>query len=203
VDRTQRKQIIWLKWIDPLAHLVESEEEDEQDAVLARASKDDFLEGEEAPSSSGPGKGSAGPAVSGPWGIVPLHEHNLPGKLFNFWLGHANFDLTKQVVAQIEAVPGVETLDVFTRYRFRLGVGKAFDQRAVRADVEDSVCQEPGEHDTADLLADALAQRYPHWQVFVLEDGRLEAVGGQDRKDVQTRGQVWKAQAEEVIDSED
>ena len=39
----------------------------------------------------------------------------------------------------IDETEGVETCDCFSRYRFRLGVGKAFDSKEVRKDVQDRV----------------------------------------------------------------
>lgn len=62
--------------------------------------------------------------ISTPMGMVPLTEHTDPNQIFNFWVGHTNFDISKDIVDVINHVSGVETLDIYTRYRFRVGIGK-------------------------------------------------------------------------------
>jgi len=59
-----------------------------------------------------------------PMGIIPLTEHTDAGKIFNFWVGHTNFNISSKIVNTIKRIPGVETLDIFTRYRFRVGIAK-------------------------------------------------------------------------------
>lgn len=71
-------------------------------------------------------------AVMTSMGVMPITEYNTPGKTFDFWVGHTNFSITRDVHKLIEAIDGVETFDVFTRYRFRIGIGKLFDAIKVR-----------------------------------------------------------------------
>lgn len=70
-----------------------------------------------------------------PMGIIPITENTASSKIFNFWLGHTNFNITKKIAQTIEDIDGVETLDVFTRYRFRIGVGKAFSDSDVMRNI--------------------------------------------------------------------
>ena len=63
--------------------------------------------------------------------VIPYNEKQPSGKIFNFWIGHTNFDITHNVKETIEAVDGIEILDVFTRYRFRIAIGKSFTDREV------------------------------------------------------------------------
>lgn len=71
------------------------------------------------------------PMIITPFGFVPYTENTATGKIFNFWVGHTNFNISKTISQIIEESPGVETLDVFTRYRFRIGIGKAFKDSSV------------------------------------------------------------------------
>lgn len=64
-------------------------------------------------------------------GIIPYNEHTDCCKIFNFWIGHTNFSLSNRVIETISAIEGVETLDIFTRYRFRVSFGKAFIDREI------------------------------------------------------------------------
>lgn len=136
------KKIIWQKWRDPLG-VIDTDagkpaeiEEDSEYLAASNSFEDDRPSYRRRKFK----KGMTGPAIIGPMGIIPVHEENMPSKLYNFWMGHTNFDLDEKAVGTIELVPGVETLDVFTRYRFRIGFGKGFNAPLVRKAVEDAVC---------------------------------------------------------------
>lgn len=73
--------------------------------------------------------------ISTPMGIIPINEHTASSKIFNFWVGHTNFNVTKNIAQIIEETDGVETLDIFTRYRFRIAVGKAFIDSVVMREI--------------------------------------------------------------------
>jgi hypothetical protein len=72
-------------------------------------------------------------------GLIPYNEYTASGKIFNFWTGHTNFNITKNVARVIETTNGIETLDIFTRYRFRIGIGKAFEDRTIMKSIEDRI----------------------------------------------------------------
>lgn len=64
-------------------------------------------------------------------GIIPYNEHTDCCKIFNFWIGHTNFPISTRVSETLQKIDGVETLDIFTRYRFRVSFGKAFIDREI------------------------------------------------------------------------
>lgn len=72
-------------------------------------------------------------------GIVPYNEHTDCCKIFNFWIGHTNFNLSNRVVETLQQINGVETLDIFTRYRFRVSFGKAFTDREIMNDINNQI----------------------------------------------------------------
>ena len=72
-----------------------------------------------------------------PFGVLPLTEHSLASTYFKFWVGHSNFKITVSTNALISKVEGVESLDIFTPYRFRIAVGKLFRDRDVMSKVKD------------------------------------------------------------------
>jgi hypothetical protein len=59
-------------------------------------------------------------------GLIPVTDLSQPGRTFNFWMGTTNFNLSEELAKVIEETPGVELLDIVTRYRFRIGIGKIF-----------------------------------------------------------------------------
>ena len=78
-------------------------------------------------------------ALFTPLGIIVLDEYTDTYRLFNFWIAHTNFDLTKGVRKVIEDTPGVEILHVFTRYRFRIAVARYWKPSEVFVAIQKNV----------------------------------------------------------------
>ena len=117
-------KIIWEKWVDP--YLPENVEASWPDYIedFENAESEKNTEEEDV-------KRHPMYAISSPMGIIPYNEYSAPSKVFNFWVGHTNFSITNQVSKIIEETEGIEILDVFTRYRFRIAIGKSFKDRYV------------------------------------------------------------------------
>jgi hypothetical protein len=130
---SKKPLIVWQKWIDPFGEDIEdirwtdydneiptinpsSKTEDQEDLPVKQTSKSIKV-------------------IASPMGLIPYSEHTASGKIFNFWTGHTNFNLYKNIIDILEQIDGVETLDVFTRYRFRIGIGKCFDDSLVMDDI--------------------------------------------------------------------
>lgn len=77
--------------------------------------------------------------IASPLGLIPYNEHTASGKIFNFWLGHTNFNISGSVKDLIEKCDGVEILDIFTRYRFRIAIGKCFNDSETMSLINDTV----------------------------------------------------------------
>ena len=133
--------IIWQKWFDPfgeddseskssvdLPHDNDYEEEEDDD------DEEDNFDNANHLYSKKPLR-----AIATPMGLIPYTENTASSKIFNFWVGHSNFDLSAGVVNIIEDTEGTETLDVFSRYRFRIAIGKAFDDAKVMKNINDRV----------------------------------------------------------------
>jgi hypothetical protein len=121
--------IVWQKWFDPFG---------EDDASVTNSSTDndgsDYDDDTQDPLNQKPVR-----AIATPMGLIPYTENTASGKIFNFWVGHTNFSITKSIADTIEIIDGVETLDIFTRYRFRIGIGKIFDASKVMKEINDTV----------------------------------------------------------------
>jgi len=55
---------------------------------------------------------------------------------FDCWIGHTNFNITEEVKNKVNKIDGVEILKIHSRYRFFIGIGKMFDFKSVRQDIE-------------------------------------------------------------------
>lgn len=58
---------------------------------------------------------------------------------FDCWMAYTNFDITQDIKEILNAVEGVEVMRICSRYRFFLGVGKMFNFKEVRSDIEQSL----------------------------------------------------------------
>jgi hypothetical protein len=124
--------IVWEKWIDPFGQALEEAKWTDYDNEIETLDDIEYIdeEGVELKSIK---------AIATPMGIIPYNELTAPGHLFNFWVGHTNFDITKSIALIIEETPGIEILDIFTRYRFRIGIGKCFADNETMKNVNDRI----------------------------------------------------------------
>lgn len=124
--------VVWEKWIDPFGQALEEAKWTDYENQIETLDDVEYVDDEEIPMK--PIK-----AIATPMGIIPYNELTAPSSLFNFWTGHTNFDITKKIATIIEKSPGVEILDVFTRYRFRIGIGKCFSDKETMKNINDSL----------------------------------------------------------------
>jgi hypothetical protein len=128
--------IVWQKWSDPFG---EDDINDNDTTLSHNDESDEEGEYQNLGMNSKPMK-----AIATPMGIIPYTENTASSKIFNFWVGHTNFDINQAVANIIESTDGVEALDVFTRYRFRIAIGKIFDDAKVMKEINDQVYQSTG-----------------------------------------------------------
>jgi hypothetical protein len=118
--------IVWEKWVDPLGgdeenSFIEKDDEDTESPTMIKTKPVKML--------------------LTPMGMIPYNENTATSSIFNFWVGHSNFDISPEICDLIEQAYGVETLDIFTRYRFRIGVGKVFDDGDVMRNINNIIYQ--------------------------------------------------------------
>lgn len=128
------KEIIWEKWNDPLFGNVtkvvnsSSDEEEQFGEDLFSEISDEFDIG-------------SSKLIHTPLGLYSISDEALLCEKFNFWLMHTNFDITEKIVDIISKISGVETLDVYSRYRLRIGIPMTglFEASKVRKEINDKV----------------------------------------------------------------
>jgi hypothetical protein len=174
-----RMKIVWEKWNDPLTEPELPGNDDDGD--------DDDDEGGWNDNPVHLNHSKMMPVLHTPMGLMGVN--NQASSQFDFWVMHTNFDITEGFVKILEQLPGVETLDVFTRYRLRIGFSKAglFDVNDVKARIgrfvtrlnrslQDEMLTDLNE-DVAQSVAnvrDDLDDKYEHWCVLVLPNGNTE-----------------------------
>lgn len=107
------KKIAWEKWVDFDPEVNDPENEDDEN-----------------------GFDVVPLMVRTPLGAYSPYEQMTPTKLFDCWIGHTNFSLTEGDKIRLDMVDGIEVLRIMSRYRFFIGIGKLFDLKSVRPQVE-------------------------------------------------------------------
>lgn len=120
-------------------------------------------------------------------GLIPLTEHNDPTKVFDLWVGHANFDLTRSTLEVIENVEGVEILVPFSRYRFLIGFGKLFKSSEVKVNIRKALGIT--NHELQDILknkVDLIREQIvaPYWGIFLLPNGKIDYIQRSENDEV-------------------
>lgn len=128
-------------------------------------------------------------AMVGPSGFLGFHEKGLVSRYYNFWVGHVDFRLNIGDVKKIKRVNGVESLNIATRHRFRIAIGKAFDEGDVMGNISRLFLkpQEKGGRTAIQILGDSLSQKWKYWAIVKGEGGRLSPICSDRRDDVSVK----------------
>lgn len=203
------RKFIWEKWVDPMG-------------VYATREKEEFIPEKEYFDNYSDDSDSdldedgvavrtlPYPAIATNFGLLPINHYNNPAKVFDFWVCHTNFNVSEEVYKIIDVVPGVEALDLFSRYRFRISVAKAFDFHAVRLEIENKL--RTGEKQEVKneslvpevsasldpLVAENIAAKVdelskggaPHWILYVVPNGNFEVSLPPDAKAFRQRKEI-------------
>ena len=118
-----------------------------------------------------------------PLGIYPEESSLKPSDRWDCWMGYSNFDITNDIADKIEMIEGVEALRVMGRYSFFIGVGKLFDIKEVRTDIEKELCvyteQEIFSNEntqaTVNLVKEQLKTK-KYWSMLVSPEGEVEYI---------------------------
>lgn len=133
-EKIRNPSIVWQKWKDPFNDVAMhiSPEDFIQSPEFVNDLGDDAHDSDEVYDMDDTEKNQDivpkkyTKAIMTPFGIVPYDDQHSVSASFNFWIGHTNFNLSPKIVTIIENSEGVEILDVYTRYRFRIGIGQLF-----------------------------------------------------------------------------
>ena len=118
-----------------------------------------------------------------PLGIYPEESSLKPSDRWDCWMGYSNFDITNDIADKIEMIEGVEALRVMGRYSFFIGIGKLFDIKEVRTDIEKELCvyteQEIFSNEntqaTVNLVKEQLKTK-KYWSMLVSPEGEVDYI---------------------------
>ena len=118
-----------------------------------------------------------------PLGIYPQDSTLKPSDRWDCWMGHTNFDITKSISNIIEITSGIEALRILSRYSFFIGIGKLFDIKDVRRDIEKELCvyteEEILSNETTQATVDLVKEQLKtekYWSMLVSPEGKVEYI---------------------------
>lgn len=237
------KRIVWEKWVDPLNTNIDeveypgfnSQSPDEEDRPVEFLSEEDFSAYEDKYDEQGADHQtnkniSYNPIriVSTPHGFVTLTEHSFASKHFDFWTMHYNKNITKFVLDTIESCDGVETVNVLTRYRVRIGFNRTllqtggFNLTEIKQGIEKAIINEEKDKEKLDLrllffsddVKDLVEKTKnsissnKYWGIYILPNGKIETFTGTDNamsfaKEVDVFEKIKEELGGEIITSMD
>lgn len=121
--------------------------------------------------------------ISTPIGTYPEDSCMKPSDRWDCWMGHSNFSITNEISDKIELVNGIEALKIMGRYSFFIGIGKLFDIKDVRTDIEKELCvyteqeilSNENTQATVDLVKKQLKTK-KYWSMLVSPEGEVEYI---------------------------
>jgi hypothetical protein len=197
-----KKKIAWEAWIDPFCSNLNKFHHNARDEESLEENDDngDYLKTEESnifrplmmgsPMTDADSvdrlNGSGKKFLTSSIGIIPMMDHHYIANNFSLWVGHTNFDITKSVADIIEKVEGVETLEIYSRYRFRVSIGKMFDFQEVRLAIENELCDNRDAEykhllpddikEKVNLLIDETRKEYKYWGICLFPNGETKII---------------------------
>lgn len=130
-----------------------------------------------------------------PFGIITAINNKFADREFDFWVLHTNFNITNKIASFINQTDGVETLEVYTRYRARIGFPKSglFDVDEIKKKIEEELCS-LDEQKILNMLCGVdiksanqvknrckeLHNKFDNWSLWMLPNGNIEAIGSDE-----------------------
>lgn len=183
-----KKTVAWEYWIDPLGrNLSDVEGPDYKD-------DDDFKPYNDNPEIN------FNKAIYTPFGMISNIKAALMTKNVEFWIMQTNFDITEDVLRAIENIDGVEIVEVYTRYRARIGFPRNgfFDISRVKEDIVatithfdspimDNLILNLFPIDTATKIINqknSVANTEVYWAIYVAPNGNTEVIYGDRQSEI-------------------
>lgn len=121
--------------------------------------------------------------VNTPIGEYSINDRMLPTKLFDCWICHTNFPITKKELDVLNNIPGIECLKIMSKYRFFIGIGRLFEFSEVRSLVQKKLCNDIEEQitipetpfqDLGSILTNCSDKK--RWAVYLGKNGLIESI---------------------------
>lgn len=137
-----------------------------------------------------------------PFGVYDIDDDFSPYNMFDCWIGHTNFRLTKKDFNILDSqIDGIGCLKILSPYRFFIGIEKMFSFPAVRIQIQKDLCNNleindsisPGQ-DVDEMINTVLSRinealfsikGSEKWAIFIGMDGTIESITEADFESIQ------------------
>jgi len=131
------------------------------------------------------------PVMHTPFGMISVVDSSLASSSFDFWIMHTNFGINNNMLHIIEQVPGVESLEIYTRYRARVGFPRSglFKPGEVMHEIDNAMRQLDYDIQNQLLIGlelnvaervikarDGIDKKHDHWAILVVPNGNIEVI---------------------------
>lgn len=181
-----KKKVKFERWVDPLNTNIQ---ETEWPGFNQNA------EGEEQPVHAA----KLTQVLHTPFGMLTALNNTSAANQFDFWWMHTNFDITNEIRDIVKRVPGVETLEIGTRYRARIGFPKSgfFAGNQIMSDIQKAITAVDRARQNEALIGlpntvahnvidmrDQLDDKFDNWALLILPNGHIEAMTAEKSDEV-------------------
>ena len=163
-------QMVWEAYVDPLHsnlekfpsiildHRQEIQMEEEEEGELEQ--EDTFPAPIFAPRPTG--------ILNTKFGLLSIMDHTMACNAFDVWILHTKFDINEEAANLIEKCPGVETLEILTRYRCKIGfnISGLFNNTEVKKNIEKLLVIPDGKSEL-EKLKDTLSIQSNKWVLYI------------------------------------
>lgn len=116
------------------------------------------------------------------------------------YIAHTNFDIDELVKSTVENIEGVEILEIYSPYRMRITVGKAFNPREVRRVITEKLCREIKHYNfdeatNVKIYQETLKMKKQNelWSIFILPNGNYESMIFSDKNEMENTLSNWES----------
>ncbi len=199
------RKITWEKYIDPLnTNLEEVETPGFADLHLhdANAIDNDLDEGQLSEKDVyGINRNKT---IYTPFGLLTLTNTSLACSQFDFWIMHTNFPITYKIISILDSIDGVETTEVQTKYRIRIGFPKSglFDLHQIKLEIQNKLLKLSYKSnavvdafidtkydtkivDNINICKKKLMDNGKYWIMCILPNGNIDSKESWDEKEIQ------------------
>jgi len=106
-------------------------------------------------------------------------DDDIRGSEIHFWMGHANFEITKEMQQKFDKYVGVEFCRILTRYCFIISPGMLFDFADIRREIESDFCEKINHEDVINILK----SKYRYWMIYINGKGEIDYICSNSEKD--------------------
>lgn len=108
-----------------------------------------------------------------PVGEYSPYEPMNPSKMYDCWICHTNFDITKAHETILNQIEGIEVIRIMTRYRIFIGIGKLFNLTDIRPKV--NMALNIDSKSEIDKILEQIGG-YETWAIFIYDDGGYKLI---------------------------